>query len=96
MLPAISMGLTVITFNSSNNARRAREIHFAIKVVYVLGVVTAILSAVKRGALTAETMDAIFLAVSVNTSPYIDGFSCKIITFVSVSLFMSVLVKLLF
>ena len=88
---------TVIAVNSNNNAlERAREIHFAIKVVYVFGGVTAMVSVVKRGAPAAEVMDAIFFAVSVNTSPYSDGLAYKIITCRSVCLHMRVLFRLLF
>ena len=75
---------TINAPNSSDNAIvRAREFEWAIISVYGSPVKTA--PHWKRGVITAEVMDAIFFAVSVNTSPMADGLACKIINRLGIS-----------
>ena len=84
MLPAIFTERIINASNSNDNAIvRAREFEWVIISVYEFTVKTAPHS--KRDVITAEVMDAIFFAVSVNTSPLDDGLACKIINCLGIS-----------
>ena len=84
MLPAIFTERIINASNSNDNAIvRASEFEWVIISVYGFTFKTA--PHLKRDVITAEEMDAIFFAVSVNTSPLDDGLACKIIKCLGIS-----------